>query len=294
MRFGYFNNQDKEYIITNPKTPVKWINYIGGLSFGGFIDQTGGSLICKNDPAMNRIVKYIPQLPQSSFNGETLYIRIKENNHYKVFSPFFTPTLDQYESYKCHVGLGYSKYVSVFYGIETTVTVFVPLNDHREIRVITVKNKRQDEVQLDIIPVVEYTHFEAMKQFNNADWVPQTMTSEAIKDDYNTILLQYAYMRKNKDVNFFTSNYTISSFETDRRYFLGENEYGTFQNPFRLKQEELSNYEAKRGDNIGALMHHLKPLKPNEEQTIITQLGQTDNIKDELSKIEYYRTIDKN
>jgi cellobiose phosphorylase len=292
MRFGYFNNQDKEYIITNPKTPVKWINYIGGLSFGGFIDQTGGSLICKNDPAMNRIVKYIPQLPQSSFNGETLYIRIKENNHYKVFSPFFTPTLDQYESYKCHVGLGYSKYVSVFYGIETTVTVFVPLNDHREIRVITVKNKRQDEVQLDIIPVVEYTHFEAMKQFNNADWVPQTMTSEAIKDDYNTILLQYAYMRKNKDVNFFTSNYTISSFETDRRYFLGENEYGTFQNPFRLKQEELSNYEAKRGDNIGALMHHLKPLKPNEEQTIITQLGQTDNIKDELSKIEYYRTID--
>ena len=93
MKYGYFDDKKKEYIITNPKTPVKWINYVGTLTFGGIIDHTGGSLITKGDPALNRIVKYIPQLPASDFKGETLYIRIKEENGYKVFSPFFVPTL---------------------------------------------------------------------------------------------------------------------------------------------------------------------------------------------------------
>ena len=56
MKYGYFNNDSREYVITNPKLPVKWINYIGNLNFGGFVDHTGGSLICKGDPALNRIV----------------------------------------------------------------------------------------------------------------------------------------------------------------------------------------------------------------------------------------------
>ena len=62
MDYGYFDDERREYVITNPRTPVKWINYIGTLAFGGLVDQTGGALICKGDPALNRITKYIPQL----------------------------------------------------------------------------------------------------------------------------------------------------------------------------------------------------------------------------------------
>ncbi len=53
MNFGYFDEQSREYVITNPNTPVKWINYIGTLAFGGFVDHTGGALICRQDPALN-------------------------------------------------------------------------------------------------------------------------------------------------------------------------------------------------------------------------------------------------
>ena len=91
MRYGYFDDENREYVITNPKTPVKWINYIGTLSFGGIVDHTGGSLICKGDPALNRITKYIPQLPSSEFKGETLYLRFKQRDEYKVFSPSSPP-----------------------------------------------------------------------------------------------------------------------------------------------------------------------------------------------------------
>ncbi len=124
--YGYFDDQQAEYVITNPKTPVKWINYVGSMKFGGIVDHTGGSLICRDDPALNRIVKYIPQLPASDFKGETLYLRLEEPEGYRVFSPFFVPTLDTYDRFECRVGMGYNRWVTEFHGIRTELTVFVP------------------------------------------------------------------------------------------------------------------------------------------------------------------------
>ncbi len=289
MKYGYFDNDAKEYVITNPKTPVKWINYIGELNFGGFVDHTGGALICKGDPALNRIVKYIPQLPASSFKGETLYLRIKTTNNYELISPFFVPVLTPYESYQCRVGNGYSVITSVIDGIKTEVTIFVPMDSEREIRDIKVTNLRKVPVVLDVIPLVEYSHFEAIKQFNNADWVPQTMQSVALTDGEFTILKQFAFMKKYTDVNYFTSNVPMSSFETDRRNFLGDNGYGTFANPLALQEAELSNYEALREDNIAACLHHLGEVAPGETVRVITQLGQYTNLEKELEEINKYR-----
>ena len=72
MQYGYFDDEKREYVITNPKTPVKWINYVGTLKFGGFLDHTGGSQLCKGDPALNRITKYIPQLPAGDLKEKQL------------------------------------------------------------------------------------------------------------------------------------------------------------------------------------------------------------------------------
>ena len=281
MKYGYFDDKNKEYIITNPKTPVKWTNYVGTLSFGGIVDNTGGSLITKGDPALNRIVKYIPQLPSSDFKGETLYIRIKQaDGSYKVFSPFFVPTLDKYDLYECHVGLAYQRIVSEFYGVRTEVTIFVPNGKNVVVRDIKVTNVGDSPLELDVIPVVEFTHFDALKQYTNADWVPQTMTVDATKNSDGTVILQqYAFMKKEYEQNFFTSNYPVDSFQSDRKLFLGDNEYGTWKNPLELQNESLSNYEARRGDNIAALLHKLGTLAPGESKRLITQLGQEEPSK---------------
>ena len=295
--YGYFDDAAREYVIENPKTPVKWINYIGTLKFGGIVDHTGGSLLCKGDPALNRIVKYIPQLPDADFKGETLYIRIKQQDgSYKVFSPFYVPTLDKYDLYECHVGLGYQRIISEFYGIRTVVTIFVPPGAEIAVRKIEVSNVSSETLELDVIPVVEYTHFDALKQYTNADWVPQTMMVDAEKDEDGYVLLrQYAFMKKEFENNFFTSNYPVDSFQTDRKLFLGENGYGGWKNPVELQNEKLSDYEARRGDVISALLHKLGELKPGESKCVITQLGQAapSAINEMVKKYRSEEEVDK-
>src|SRR3990172_12013702 len=265
MKYGYFDDKNREYVITNPKTPVKWINYIGTLAFGGFVDHTGGALICKGDPSLNRITKYIPQLPNSDFKGETLYLRLKQTNGYKVFSPFFVPTLDRYDRYECHVGLGYTRIISEYYGLRTEATIFVPPGASCEIRDLKITNISDQPLEVDVVPVVEYTHPDSLKQLANADWVPQTMQSGLV-DDANglKILIQYPFMYRDTQINYFTSNVPASSFDTDRAKFLGDNEYGTWASPLSLQQPELNNSQAQRGDNIAAMLHHLGPLAPGE------------------------------
>jgi cellobiose phosphorylase len=290
MSYGHFDDAAREYVITNPKTPVKWINYIGTLAFGGFVDHTGGALICKDDPSLNRITKYIQQMPSSEFKGETLYCRIREKNGYRVFSPFFVPTLDPPDRFECHVGLGYTRIITECHGVRTDCCIFVPFDGKLELRDIRITNISGNTLSLDLIPVIEYSHFDAVKQYTNADWVPQTMQSRCHTDAAGLrVLFQYAFMKRDTNVNLFTSNLAASSFTTDRKRFLGDNEYGTWKHPLMLDRGELDNYEARRGDTIAALMHRLGKLKPGEERRLITQLCQEPGLEAAMPQIERFR-----
>ncbi len=289
MRFGTFDPAQREYVITDPRTPVKWINYIGTRAFGGFVDHTGGALVCKDDPTLNRITKYIQQLPSSDFKGETLYLRLRNSDGYRIFSPFFVPTLDPLDLFECHIGLGYTRIRSRFLGLQTEVTILVPPHGHCEIRDIQITNVSDETLTVDAVPTAEYTHPNALLQFTNADWVPQTMQSRAIADGDLTILIQYPFMQRDTRINYLTSNLPASSYETDRKIFLGENEYGSFRSPLSLTRDELNNGQALRGDNMAALLHHLGRLKPGETRQLITQLGQAESLQSARAEIEKYR-----
>ena len=276
MNYGYFDDANREYVITNPQTPAKWINYIGTLDFGGIVDHTGGSLICAKDPGLNRILKYIPQMPDSDFKGETLYLRVKQaDGSYRVISPFYVPTLDPLDSYECHVGLSYQRIVSVVHGLRTEATIFVPPGSKVVVRDIRITNVSSSTLEVDAIPVVEFSHFDALKQIVNADWVPQTMQCDAEHEEEGRVTIrQSAFMKRESEVNFFTSNRPVDSFQTDRNLFLGANGYGSWRSPVELQNQHLSNYEARRGNVIAALLHKLGTLQPGESSRLITLLGQ--------------------
>ncbi len=282
MKYGHFDDSAREYVIENPKTPVKWINYVGSLRFGGFVDHTGGLLICKGDPALNRITKYIPQLPSSQLKGHTLYLRIHGAEGMRTVSPFFVPTLSALDQYECRVGLGYSRFVSQVAGVRTEITLFVPTGSEVLVEDVTVTNVSASPLRLDAAPLVEYTHFDALKQFTNADWVPQTMQS-AVHDGEGgrKILAQFAFMNRDIRQTYLTATLPASSFETCRARFLGDNEYGTFADPLSLKQPELSSYEALRGDNLGVLLLPLGTLSPGKSKRFRVLLTQQEGARAE-------------
>jgi cellobiose phosphorylase len=208
----------------------------------------------------------------------------------KAFSPFYAPTLHAYERWECRVGLGYSRWVHEGFGLKVELTIFVPFDSQRVIRDIRVTNTSSAPLDVDVIPVVEYTHFDALKQFTNADWVPQTMQSRALAQPGGKLVLsQYAFMNKDSKVNYLTCDQPVASFETDRQRFLGSNGYGTWAAPGELQADALSNYEANRGDNIGALLVALKGLKPGETRRVITQLGQMKDLASEQAEIDRFR-----
>ncbi|MEJ2209770.1 MAG: glycosyl transferase [Anaerolineae bacterium] len=299
MHYGYFDDEAREYVITEPRTPVKWINYVGTLAFGGFVDHTGGALICKGDPALNRITRYLAWLPASAFKATSLYLRLPGEDGYRLISPFFVPGLEPLDRFECHVGLGYTRLLSEVHGLRTEATFFVPPGDAPGgdseaagplILDVEVTNLSGQPLDVDAIPVVEYSHFDALRQLVNADWVPQTMQSRVHDEEggYKT-LLQYAFMRRDTAVNYFTSNRPASSFETDRARFLGGNEYGTWAQPLSLQAPELGNYEARRGDNVAALLHHLGTVPPGATARLVVQLGQAPGLDAALPSIHTYR-----
>jgi cellobiose phosphorylase len=281
MKYGHFDDSAREYVIENPKTPVKWINYVGSLRFGGFADHTGGLLLCKGDPALNRITKYIPQLPASQPKGHTLYLRLHTAQGLRSLAPFFVPTLNDLDRYECRVGLGYNRYVSEVAGVRTEITLFVPTGSEVLVEDVKVTNVSGAELTLDAIPLIEYTHFDALKQFTNADWVPQTMQSVAHDaGGGRRILAQFAFMNRDRRQCYLTATLPASSYETCRARFLGDNEYGTYADPLSLKQPELGNYQALRGDNIGALLLPLGKLAPGESKRFRVLLTQQEGLRE--------------
>jgi cellobiose phosphorylase len=294
MRCGYFDDERREYVVTTPKTPVKWINYLGTLQFGGLVDHTGGLLLCKGDPALNRITKYLPQSPASNFKGQTLYIRWREDGpgsqeRYHVVSPFFTPTLKPLETYECRVGMGYSRFVARYRGLKIETVVFIPQDDPIYIMDVTVTCEKGARKDVAAIPCIEYTHFDALKQFTNADWVPQTMQSRLkVQPDGHKILTQYAFMKRETAQNFMSASIPFSSFESDRKVFLGDNEYGDFSNPLSLQADELPSTQAHRGDNIGALLLKLGDLAEGQSVRFSVFVGQEKDDAQAYARIKPY------
>ena len=291
MNFGYFDDNNKEYVATTPCTPIKWCNYVGTLEFGGLVDSNGGVVLCKGDPALNRITKYIAQLPNSEFKGSTLYLKVKNRQgDVQVFSPFYTPTLKPLDKFENHTGLSYTTIIAEGYGVRCEATFFVPKDAPVLLEDIRITNISDEALHVDVVPVFEFTHFDALKQLVNADWVPQTMTLNAHQQaSGHTVLEQYAFMKRDYAVNLMTADRVATSFDGDRQVFLGNHGYGSWAAPEKLFAEELGNSECLRGDNIGALNLRLGWIEPQASERTVVQLTQMSSLAEATPMLEKYR-----
>jgi cellobiose phosphorylase len=167
---------------------------------------------------------------------------------------------------------------------------FVPKDAPVLLQDIKITNISDKELHVDVVPVYEFTHFDALKQLLNADWVPQTMTLNAHKQESGHIVLeQYAFMKRDYAVNLMTADRVATSFDGDRQSFLGDHGYGSWVAPQAIQHGELGNTECLRGDNIGALNLRLGTLQPNQTERTIVQLTQMETLDAATGMMAKYR-----
>ena len=169
MKYGYFDDAQKEYVITRPDTPLPWINYLGSEAFFGLISNTAGGYTFYKDARLRRLTRYRYNNAPLDMGGRYLYLRddAAESDRPVFWSPTWMPTRSPLAAYECRHGIGYSTIRSEAHGIETAVRYFVPPGETMEIWQVTVKNGRDAAADLSLFTAVEFCLWDALDDASN-------------------------------------------------------------------------------------------------------------------------------
>jgi len=274
-KYGYFDEKRREYVVTEPKTPTPWINYLGDGEYGGIVSNTGGGYSFDRDPRYKRVLRYRYNSIPEDQPGRYVYIRDDETG--EVWSATWQPVKAGYDEYTCRHGLGYTVISQKRSGIGSEVTYFVPSGKKMEFWWLKVKNNSKRPRKLSLFSYAEFCFFDAVKDQQNVDWAQQIQQG-AFEDN---IIFWNAFM-KTWEYIFFTSNLPADSFDTSREEFIGR--YRDLTLPSAVEKGECGNTLAKRGNGVGAFCHKLT-IPPGGEEEIIYTLGTTmekDQVKKEI------------
>ena len=156
MKYGYFDDKNKEYVITNPKTPSAWTNYLGDTNYGALISNNAGGYSFEKSGANGRIIRY----EFNSFDEPGRYIYLKDNKTNDYWSASWGPVHKDLKKYKSEVrhGIAYSIFNSTYNNIQTSTTYFVPLNKKYEVWYLKVTNNSKVNKDLTITGYCEFTN----------------------------------------------------------------------------------------------------------------------------------------
>ncbi len=281
MKFGYFDDAHKEYVITTPKTPLPWINYLGSNDFFSLVSNTCGGYSFYKDAKLLRITRYrYNDVPYDS-NGKYYYI--KENG--TTWNPGWQPTQTELDSYECRHGIGYSRFTSSKNGLKAELLNFVPFDATCEVNQLTVTNDTDAEKKFQIFSYVEFCLWNATDDMTNYQRNLSTGEVEVIG---STIYHKTEYRERRNHYSYFSVNTPVDGFDTSRDAFLGA--YRPAANPTVVENGKCTNSIASGWYPIAS--HQLDvTLAPGESKTFVFVLGYAENPQDE--KFEAPNVINK-
>ena len=272
MKFGHFDDQNKEYVITSPRTPLPWINYLGCENFFSLVSNTCGGYSFYKDAKLLRLTRYrYNNVPYDS-NGHYYYIKDGDT----IWNPGWMPSKTELDSYECRHGMGYSVFTGVKNGLMAQLTDFVPMGSTCEINKLTLKNTSDKKKDFSVFSYVEFCLWNAMDDMTNFQRNFSTGEVEIHaggsqlfhKTEYRERRNHYAVYAVN------AVNASVDGFDTDRDSFLGA--YGENSAPSVVVNDQSKNSVASGWAPVGS--HHLKvALEPGEEKTYIFVLGYVEN-----------------
>ncbi|MBY9005783.1 MAG: glycosyl transferase [Candidatus Lokiarchaeota archaeon] len=279
MQYGYFDDKEKEYVITQPDTPLPWINYLGCDDFYGMISNTAGGYCFYKDARYRRISRYRYNNVPFDFGGRYIYVR--DNNSNEYWSPTWQPIQNKLEKYECRHGLGYSKISSTYKKIDTKINYFIPLNNNLEIWHLEIKNNNEKDMDLSIFSSIEFCLWDALDDASNFQ---RNFNTGEVEIEENVIYHKTEYRERRNHFAYFACSDPIEGYDTQREDFIGA--YRNWSNPIVVETGKSKNSHAHGWSPIGS--HHIKfTIKSGESKEIIFLLGYFENkIKEKFDPSE--------
>ncbi len=263
MKFGYFDDQKKEYVITTPQTPYPWINYLGNGDFFSIISNTSGGYSFYRDARLRRITRYrYNNIPLDS-NGKYLYIRDEDT----VWSPSWKPAKTALDKYECRHGLGYTQFLGEKNSCRATVTCFVPDDAHAEVQLVTLENLSEKVKTLHIHSFVEWCLWNALEDNTNFQ---RNFSTGQVEIDGSTLYHKTEFRERRNHYAFYHVNADIRGFDTDREKFLGL--YNGLEAPDAVVHNTAFNSEAHGWSPIASHLLEIR-LNPGEKKHLVFVLG---------------------
>lgn len=269
MKFGHFDDQNKEYVITSPRTPLPWINYLGCENFFSLVSNTCGGYSFYKDAKLLRLTRYrYNNVPYDS-NGHYYYIKDGDT----IWNPGWMPSKTELDSYECRHGMGYSVFTGVKNGLMAQLTYFVPMGSTCEINKLTLKNTSDKKKDFSVFSYVEFCLWNAMDDMTNFQRNFSTGEVE-IHAGGSQLFHKTEYRERRNHYAVYAVNASVDGFDTDRDSFLGA--YGENSAPSVVVNNQSNNSVASGWAPVGS--HHLKvALEPGEEKTYMFVLGYVEN-----------------
>jgi cellobiose phosphorylase len=283
MRYGYFDDDRREYVITRPDTPVPWINYLGTDGHFGTVSNTAGGFSWHLDARLRRLTRYRYNNVPGDVGGRYLYLRDDATGAF--WSPSWQPTRTPLDEYECRHGLSYTTIRSARAGIAAKTTYFVPRGENLEVWRTTVTNDRETTAQLSLFSSVEFALWDAQDDTTNFQRNYSTGEVEVVD---GVIYHKTEYRERRDHFAYFACSEPLAGFETQREAFLGP--YRGFHEPVGVERGKLTDSVAHGWSPHGA--HHVRlTLEPGETREVIFLLGYWENPRD--AKFESPGVINK-
>lgn len=270
MKYGYFDDDAKEYVIETPATPLPWINYLGTENFFSLISNTGGGYCFYRDAKLRRLTRYRYNNVPTDAGGRFYYIKDGDT----VWNPGYLPTKTPLDIYRCRHGLGYTIIESAKNGVEAQLTSFVPIGSNCEINQLRIRNSGLRGKTLKLFSAVEWCLWNAVDDAQNFQ---RNLNIGEVEIDGSTIYHTTEYRERRNHYAFFSVNAPVNGFDTDRESFLGR--FGSWDAPAAVTSGISYNSLAAGWAPIAS--HRLDiTLEPSEEKTFIFLIGYAENPRD--------------
>ena len=271
MKYGYFDDIAREYVITEPRTPWPWINYLGNKDFFSLISNSAGGYSFYKDAKFRRLTRYRYNGVPMDAGGRYFYIKDGDT----IWNPGWKPTKTPLDSYECRHGMNYTIIKSEKKELEAKVLFFVPLDTHAEIAKLTLTNKTDKAKTFKLFSFMEWCLWNAATDMENFQ---RNFSTGEVEIEGSTIYHKTEYKERRNHYAFYTVNQPVDGFDTDRETFIGL--YNGFDEPQAVLDGKPRNSVAHGWSPIAS--HYLEiTLNPGESRDLVFMLGYVENPQDE-------------